>query len=99
MSVERAIEQMIEEGILQTDWDDVLCDSYPSLGTFGDLESLVDDLRNDIAEMQCESKFSRYVEAMEAFDKLQATVERLTGELDAIKTRKTLLDYLKFWSK
>lgn len=99
MSIDGAIDRMISDAFDNAEWSDILDDEFASLTSVSDLENDVDNLKTELEELQTETKFTRYVEAIESVDKLQATVDRLASELDAIKNRKTILDFLKFWSK
>ena len=99
MSVESEIEYLISTAFENAEWSDILCDEFASLSNVSDIENDVDNLKTEVESIVTESKFSQYVDAIESVDKLQTTVDRLDTELDAIKNRITLLDYLRFWSK
>ena len=99
MSVESEIEYLISTAFDNAEWSDILCDEFASLSNVSDLENDVANLKTEVESIVTESKFSQYVDAIESVDKLRAEVEKLSGELDKLKSRRTLLDYLRFWSK
>ena len=99
MSVERAIEQMISEAIEGSYWQDILSGMFADADEFTHTENMVEELRSDFDEIKKEIDFTLYTQAVESVGKLRLEVAKLSDELDKLKTRKTLIDYLKFWSK